>query len=906
MQSMWVGWRVALLLVLSSACSPPVNFAGLKMGERHTELRERMLLRTLDNGLRVVVVPDYRSNMISIGVNYDVGAADDPEGGAGLAHYVEHVMFYSAFRGPDGPALNEVGLYKNAWTVLDRTYFTLSALSVELDPALELTARRFEATCDDLDTATLERERDVVIEEAKLRASRSEMANALEFAVWGPSHVYGHDAGGTGFASVPHDALCKFVADHYGPKSAVLVVTGNVSDADFERIRRRFERIPTRDAVRSAAPAVATSAPTTARFVLNDVAHPTALLVFSAPGQGGTADAALDALDGRSWPLERGAPTRYATTVVVGEQRKRAIVAIAEVEDAKQLDELSAAMRRSFEHVHIQDSELELYKEQRRSALAAQLDDPFASAETIAVEVARGERPTRFRDLRQLDPLAAADLTRWFDTSNAHAAFFLPQVGSHGKAHVAEVATSLHDVHENPDLKSGNILLPLPETPPKLDIVESRLPNGMRVLLTRDPAALAMNARLVIEGTYDRTGADLALDAGLFLEPEFRNPSSEEAKQLLWYSSVAAPVIGFASGSKTTFLTVGITEYADWHVWHLAWTVVHGSYNPLAIDHLRARASDSEARPPSSREVIRRRLAGNAALPDGKSHVPSADELQRFRDESYRPDRATLIVSGNFELAAMQKEIETAFGDWKAGRNAAAAPNAPRVGTAVGIEAPDEATLDFSLAFAPAKPFTAGDVAARAVLVELVNTRVGTIRERMGASYGIHVTANEQAVRIDGAVEPAYATEAFKAISDELARIRSGDPTLADELARAKHHVLAEALTLPASASQRASLLEKSVTDGVDVSHLDAQVQAIRAIDLAAVQKLAATTMQPARMIAAVRGDHHAVAGAFDGLGVAKAKIEWIPAPASDRRDVRPAETPKVAGQDHRGVDATR
>lgn len=44
-------------------------------------------------------------------------------------------------------------------------YFDLSALAVELDPALELTARRFEATCDDLDPATLERERDVVIEE---------------------------------------------------------------------------------------------------------------------------------------------------------------------------------------------------------------------------------------------------------------------------------------------------------------------------------------------------------------------------------------------------------------------------------------------------------------------------------------------------------------------------------------------------------------------------------------------------------------------------------------------------------------------------------------------------------------------------------------------------------------------
>ena len=56
---------------------------------------------TLDNGLRVVVVPEY-----------------------------------AAYRGADGPLLNEVDLDKNAWTKLDHTYFTVSALAGSRRPAM--------------------------------------------------------------------------------------------------------------------------------------------------------------------------------------------------------------------------------------------------------------------------------------------------------------------------------------------------------------------------------------------------------------------------------------------------------------------------------------------------------------------------------------------------------------------------------------------------------------------------------------------------------------------------------------------------------------------------------------------------------------------------------------------------
>ena len=47
----------------------------------------------LSNGMQVVVIPNHRSPIIVHMVWYKVGAADDPPGKSGIAHFFEHLMF---------------------------------------------------------------------------------------------------------------------------------------------------------------------------------------------------------------------------------------------------------------------------------------------------------------------------------------------------------------------------------------------------------------------------------------------------------------------------------------------------------------------------------------------------------------------------------------------------------------------------------------------------------------------------------------------------------------------------------------------------------------------------------------------------------------------------------------------
>ena len=48
---------------------------------------------TLDNGMKVIVIPDRRAPVVTHMVWYRVGSADEELGKSGIAHYLEHLLF---------------------------------------------------------------------------------------------------------------------------------------------------------------------------------------------------------------------------------------------------------------------------------------------------------------------------------------------------------------------------------------------------------------------------------------------------------------------------------------------------------------------------------------------------------------------------------------------------------------------------------------------------------------------------------------------------------------------------------------------------------------------------------------------------------------------------------------------
>ena len=79
---------------------------------------------TLDNGMKVIVIPDRRAPVVTHMVWYRVGSADEELGKSGIAHYLEHLLFKGTTRikpGEFSRIIRVNGGEDNAFTSYDFT-----------------------------------------------------------------------------------------------------------------------------------------------------------------------------------------------------------------------------------------------------------------------------------------------------------------------------------------------------------------------------------------------------------------------------------------------------------------------------------------------------------------------------------------------------------------------------------------------------------------------------------------------------------------------------------------------------------------------------------------------------------------------------------------------------------------
>lgn len=189
----------------------------------------------LDNGLEVVVIEDHRSPVVTQMLWYKVGAADEPEGKSGVAHYLEHLMFKGTEKVPSGDFSHIVarnGGQENAFTAWDYTAYFQKVSVDRLGLVMSLEADRMaNLTLTDREDAA--KERDVVIEERRMRTENN------------PGALLSEQVGAALFLTHPYripiigwmaelrrltveDAM-SFYRAHYRPNNAVLVVAGDIT-----------------------------------------------------------------------------------------------------------------------------------------------------------------------------------------------------------------------------------------------------------------------------------------------------------------------------------------------------------------------------------------------------------------------------------------------------------------------------------------------------------------------------------------------------------------------------------------------------------------------------------------------------------------------------------------------------
>jgi predicted Zn-dependent peptidase len=209
---------------------------------------------TLENGLRVIIVPEHSAPVFSISVTYNTGSRNEKKGRTGFAHLFEHMMFEGSANVGKGEHMLLVDNYggaMNGSTNNDQTNYFEELPKNQLDMALFLESDRMRAlniTQDNLDN-----QRNAVQEERRLRVDNQpygKSSEVLEEMAY-DDFPYHHSVIGSmedlNAASV--NDVKDFFRIYYAPNNAVLVLAGDLDPKEaLARAKKYFGDIPRQEA----------------------------------------------------------------------------------------------------------------------------------------------------------------------------------------------------------------------------------------------------------------------------------------------------------------------------------------------------------------------------------------------------------------------------------------------------------------------------------------------------------------------------------------------------------------------------------------------------------------------------------------------------------------------------------
>ena len=196
---------------------------------------------TLPNGLEVVVIPSARAPVVTHMVWYRVGAADEPPGKSGIAHFLEHLMFKGTKKHPAGrfsKAVEAMGGQENAFTSQDYTGYYQRVPSDRLKEVMEFEADRMTGLV--LTEDVVRPELNVVLEEQNQRVGNRPAARfneQIEASLY-LNHPYGKPVIGWRHEIQKltlEDALA-FYRRFYTPSNAIVVIAGDVDPAEVKQL----------------------------------------------------------------------------------------------------------------------------------------------------------------------------------------------------------------------------------------------------------------------------------------------------------------------------------------------------------------------------------------------------------------------------------------------------------------------------------------------------------------------------------------------------------------------------------------------------------------------------------------------------------------------------------------------
>ncbi|OPZ19362.1 MAG: Protease 3 precursor [candidate division BRC1 bacterium ADurb.BinA364] len=211
-------------------------------------MRNALIKRELDNGVRLLMEPVANVRSASVGVWIVVGGRDEPERLSGISHFMEHMYFKGTARRDVfelADAMNALGGHFNAFTCQETICLHARMVDEQLEAGLDLLAEIFRDST--LPEKELRRERGVILEEYKMIEDTPDdlVADLFHLALWG-AHPIGRPIIGKPktIRAIRRDDLLAFAEDNFSPDRIVIAASGALDPRVFAGwVERRFGAI---------------------------------------------------------------------------------------------------------------------------------------------------------------------------------------------------------------------------------------------------------------------------------------------------------------------------------------------------------------------------------------------------------------------------------------------------------------------------------------------------------------------------------------------------------------------------------------------------------------------------------------------------------------------------------------
>ncbi len=811
------------------------------------------------SGLRVTIQNDSRQHLASVTTVVDGGFGDADARAGQTPHLLEHAWFLAR---PGGGAtvrerLLSLGAEYNGWTMLDTTAFTTIGPVQALPELLALEAARLVDPIAGLDDAALATERTVVHRElAEGLGGGAVDANAVLRTVLFPAgHPYStaSSASEGDLASIGLSELNTWRGTWYRPENVTVAIAGDVNARTLQPMlekafgedllyKDRSGAFPKKGdcSPRAVAASSAPVAPVRADAGTQQlpIERPVVLLGWSMPPGYSANDlgariavmylrSSLEQVDQRlgtrglldvSCAYQPGLRASLATCALTLAPRASLERVLREVRAGRPVEVLSTDLA----HGQFDQARSALFGETLR-----RFDVPAGPWDTSSIDPVLYSHiigsPTWSTDsltqLEKFDLTSADALSKtWLSPERMVYAVFLPPgadvSGADEGASERESAWSASApppadglVRQLP-LVAASSQTPVGEPFALATLRQETLPNGMKVVVYPYGDAPLAHVALRFGGgwvTEPEVGTDALAWSVTGFHPEPLPFSFGIAKLAIgaeWDVTTSAV-------SRTAHLTTssGNVDDALYLLGRFAMSAeAVEDWRPDAL-HGWQDVAEAMAADPASRAQAARDAHLYAGHPLGlgveawvdRAQLVDANELDRWVQNVYRPDNATLIVVGRVNPDEVLSYARTRFASWKQPKKPI--PAAPPLSPATAAAARSVQVFDATGALATVevacqvKPFNdeVGHV-LRGTVEQLAWT---SLREGSGLTYTpavrlIHAPGAPDVLSVRATVAPAQAGQAARAVLESFASLQRAAP--ADLVAAVKVH---RAATLP-------------------------------------------------------------------------------------------------------------